>query len=102
MSVRRILLSRLDRVGDLILSTPAIATLRRAFPDAHVTIACSAYNAVVVQHSPDVDAVATLPAGLTPHRFGTEFRGADLAIAVTGIAGPGSRFTSGIKSDAAT
>ena len=29
-AVRRILLSRLDRVGYLILSTPAIATIRRA------------------------------------------------------------------------
>ena len=68
MSVERILLSRLDRVGDLILSTPTIATVRRAFPEAHVTIACSGYNAVVVEHSPDVDAVACLPLGVAPAR----------------------------------
>jgi ADP-heptose:LPS heptosyltransferase len=78
----RILLSRLDRVGDLILSTPAIATLRHAFPDAHITIACSEYNAVVVEHSPDVDVVATLPSGVDPRRFGAHFRGVDLAIAL--------------------
>jgi ADP-heptose:LPS heptosyltransferase len=82
LNVGRILLSRLDRVGDLILSTPAIATLRRAFPAAHVTIACSEYNAVVVEHSPDVDAVACLPANVSPHRFGAHFRGVDLAIAL--------------------
>jgi ADP-heptose:LPS heptosyltransferase len=51
--------------------------LRRAFPDAHVTIACSGYNAVVVEHSPDVDAVACLPHGVTPHNFGRHFRGVD-------------------------
>jgi ADP-heptose:LPS heptosyltransferase len=82
VSVRRILLSRLDRVGDLILSTPAIATLRRAFPQAHVTIACSSYNAVVVEHSPDVDAVECLPEGVTPRAFGRRFQGVDLAIAL--------------------
>ena len=54
----RILLSRTDRVGDLILSTPAIASIRRRFPHAHITLSCSSYNAVVVEKSPDVDAVA--------------------------------------------
>ena len=82
MTPRTILLSRLDRVGDLILSTPAIATLRRAFPAAHITIACSQYNAVVVENSPDVDEVACLPAFTAPHRFGKRFRGADLAVAL--------------------
>lgn len=82
MSVRRILLSRLDRVGDLILSTPAIATVRRAFPEAHITIACSPYNAVVVENSPDIDEIATLPPDVAPHRFGRDFRGVDLALAL--------------------
>jgi ADP-heptose:LPS heptosyltransferase len=80
--IRRILLSRLDRVGDLILSTPAIATVRRAFPDAHITIACSAYNAVVVNESPDVDAVECLPHNVKPWVFGRFFLGVDLAIAL--------------------
>ena len=53
----RILLSRTDRVGDLILSTPAIASVRRSFPSAHITLACSRYNAVVVDRSPDIDSV---------------------------------------------
>ena len=81
-AVRRILLSRLDRVGDLILSTPAIASLRASFPDAHVAIACSAYNAVVVNRSPDVDAVLPLPPGMTPAEFGATFRDVDLALAL--------------------
>ncbi|HEV8022341.1 MAG TPA: glycosyltransferase family 9 protein [Candidatus Lustribacter sp.] len=82
MTPQRILLSRLDRVGDLILSTPAIATLRRAFPAAHIAIVCSEYNAVVVENSPDVDEVACLPPFEAPHRFGARFRGADLAVAL--------------------
>ncbi len=78
----RILLSRTDRVGDLILSTPAIASVRRSFPDAHITLACSRYNSVVVDRSPDVDELAVLPAQVKPALFGARFRGVDLAIAL--------------------
>jgi ADP-heptose:LPS heptosyltransferase len=78
----RILLSRTDRVGDLILSTPAIASVRRSFPQAHVTLACSRYNSVVVDRSPDVDELAPIPDEVGPDAFGTRFRGVDLAIAL--------------------
>ncbi|HEY0614102.1 MAG TPA: glycosyltransferase family 9 protein [Candidatus Elarobacter sp.] len=78
----RILLSRTDRVGDLILSTPAIASVRRSFPDAHVTLACSRYNAVVVDRSPDVDELVTLDPRERPGAFGARFRGVDLAVAL--------------------
>ena len=82
VAVRRILLSRTDRVGDLILSTPAIATIRRAFPQAHVTIVCSRYNAIVVEGSPDVDAVTRIENGMRPAACGARFAGVDLAIAL--------------------
>jgi ADP-heptose:LPS heptosyltransferase len=78
----KILLSRTDRVGDLILSTPAIASIRRSFPDAHITLACSRYNAVVVERSPDVDELALYPAEVKPSVFGARFRGVDLAVAL--------------------
>ena len=80
----RIVLSRLDRVGDLILSTPAIASVRRSWPGAHVTIVCSRHNAVVVEGNPDVDDRRDRRArGFDAARFGARFRGdADLAIAL--------------------
>lgn len=81
-AVRRILLARTDRVGDLILSTPAIATIRQAYPAAELTIACSDYNAVVVEGSSDVDAVVRLKAGERPEALGGRFRGIDLAVAL--------------------
>ncbi|MGA8532481.1 MAG: glycosyltransferase family 9 protein [Candidatus Tumulicola sp.] len=52
---QRILLSRTDRIGDLILSTPAIATVRASFPDAHVALLVSPYNGVVMERNGDVD-----------------------------------------------
>jgi len=79
----RIILTRLDRVGDLILSTPAIASVRRSWPDAHVTLACSAYNAVVVARNLDVDEVVVVPQDVSPLAFGARYRGrCDLAIAL--------------------
>jgi len=79
----RILLSRTDRVGDLILSTPAIASLRRSFPNAQIRLVCSAYNKVVVERNPDLDSIETLPDGIDPRAFGARFRGeVDIAIAL--------------------
>jgi ADP-heptose:LPS heptosyltransferase len=79
----RIVLSRTDRVGDLILSTPAIATVRRSFPDARITMVCSRHNAVVVERSTDVDEIVRLPPDVKPGVFGRRFaRGVDLAIAL--------------------
>lgn len=79
----RILLSRTDRVGDLVLSTPVIASLRRSFPDAAIALVCSQYNRVVVERNADLDRVETLPEGIDPGRFGARFRGGfDVAIAL--------------------
>lgn len=77
----KIVLTRLDRVGDLVLSTPAIASVRRSWPTAHVTIACSAYNAVVVRRNADLDAVVIADGGSAA--VGRGFRGrCDIAIAL--------------------
>ncbi|MGH7716756.1 MAG: glycosyltransferase family 9 protein [Vulcanimicrobiaceae bacterium] len=79
----RILLSRTDRVGDLILSTPAIASMRRSFPDAGITLVCSDYNRVVVENNHDIDHLETLPKNVEPAAFGRTFRGQfDVAIAL--------------------
>jgi ADP-heptose:LPS heptosyltransferase len=79
----KIVLSRLDRVGDLILSTPAISAVRRSWPGAHVTIVCSRHNAVVMQGNPDVDRIVVASPGERPGELGKRFRGAcDLAIAL--------------------
>ncbi|HEY8297852.1 MAG TPA: glycosyltransferase family 9 protein [Candidatus Baltobacteraceae bacterium] len=78
----RILLSRTDRLGDLILSTPAIATVRASFPAAHITMVCSPYNRAVMERNSDVDEIADFD-GETPEAFGRQYRGAtDIAIAL--------------------
>jgi ADP-heptose:LPS heptosyltransferase len=77
-----ILLSRTDRIGDLVLSTPAIATVRASFPQARITMVTSAYNRVVVERNTDVDDLVDLPDDVSPRAFGARYRGCDLAIAL--------------------
>ncbi|GAC1411201.1 MAG: lipopolysaccharide heptosyltransferase II [Candidatus Velthaea sp.] len=77
-----IVLSRTDRLGDLILSTPAIATIRRSFPQAHITMLCSRYNSVVVERSTDVDTVVAVPSEVKPAAFAKRLGEVDIAIAL--------------------
>lgn len=78
----RILLSRTDRIGDLILSTPAIASVRASFPEAHVTMVTSTYNRIVMERNDDIDELVDLPPDAKPAAFGSAYRGYDLAIAL--------------------
>ena len=57
----RIMLIRTDRVGDLVLSTPAIASFRRSWPKAKITAVVTAYTEPVLRHNPDVDEIVLLP-----------------------------------------
>ncbi|TAM87364.1 lipopolysaccharide heptosyltransferase family protein [bacterium] len=83
----KLLLVRTDRIGDLILSTPAIASFRRSFPDARIDALCSPYNAVVLEGNPDVDCVLTLPRDERKRRvFTRSLAGAyDMAVALAPI-----------------
>jgi ADP-heptose:LPS heptosyltransferase len=78
----KILLSRTDRIGDLILSTPAIATVRASFPAAHVAMVTSPHNRIVMERNSDVDELLVLPREVRPEAFGASRRGYDVAIAL--------------------
>ena len=53
-----VLLIQLKRIGDLILTTPAIAALREKFPDASISLVVSA---AVNNSSYIADGVGVLP-----------------------------------------
>lgn len=57
----KILLIRTDRVGDLVLSTPAIASFRRSWPQARITAVVTGYTEPVLRHNPHVDEIVLLP-----------------------------------------
>jgi ADP-heptose:LPS heptosyltransferase len=52
LGVRRVLILRLDRIGDLIMSLPALAELRAALPEAHLTLAVGSWCASLARRAP--------------------------------------------------
>jgi heptosyltransferase-2 len=55
--VRSILFLRYDRIGDMVLSTAALKALRRAYPQAKITILASQRNHEILKHNPHVDEI---------------------------------------------
>jgi ADP-heptose:LPS heptosyltransferase len=53
----RILVIRRDNIGDLACTTPLLRALRRQLPDAHLAALVTRYNAPVLAHNADLDAV---------------------------------------------
>ena len=78
----KIVLVRLDRIGDLLVSTPAIATIRRSFPQADITLVCSPRNQVAVEGNPDLTTRIVVGTRQEFYRTAWRLRGADLAIAL--------------------
>jgi heptosyltransferase-2 len=50
--IREVLVLRLDRIGDVIMSLPALFELRRALPAARIRIAVGRWSEPVVRHAP--------------------------------------------------
>lgn len=61
-SARRILCVRLDNMGDVLMTTPAIRALKAGHKDRHVTLLASPAGEAVARMVPDVDAVITFDA----------------------------------------
>lgn len=47
--VRRILILKLDHIGDMLIAAPALMLIRNSFPDADVTLICAPWNAGLVR-----------------------------------------------------
>jgi len=54
--VRRVLAVRLDNLGDLLMTTPALAALRESLPQAHITLLSTPSVAAAAHCLPMVDA----------------------------------------------
>src|SRR4029077_17738292 len=59
-----ILLIQLKRIGDLVLTTPAIEAIRQTFPDAKITIAVSRECAALVPAISGVERTLVMRRGL--------------------------------------
>ena len=58
----RILVVALRRLGDVLLTTPLIRSLRRAWPDATIDVLVFADTAGILAGNPDIDRVIAMPA----------------------------------------
>lgn len=56
-SFGRILITRTDRLGDLVLSTPVFEALRRCFPGAHLACLTLLENRAVVEGNPHLNEI---------------------------------------------
>ena len=53
----RVLLLRLERIGDLLMALPAIGDLRAALPEAEIDLAVGSWNAEIAGHIRGIDRV---------------------------------------------
>ncbi len=55
--IRRIVVIRLDHIGDVILSIPAIANLRAHFPRAHICMIVNSSSKLIASYIPHLDEI---------------------------------------------
>src|SRR3954462_2827552 len=61
-AARNVLAIRLDNLGDVLVTTPAIHAVRQSLPDASITLLASPIGAQAGQLNPDIDAVVVYQA----------------------------------------
>ncbi len=77
---KRILVARPDRLGDVILSTPVLSALRRAYPEAKLSFLIQKPFFPLFQGMSECDEL--LDAGLEPKALRQELRARDFDVAV--------------------
>jgi heptosyltransferase III len=59
--MKRVLLSRTDAIGDLILTLPIARSIKEAYPDCHITMLVSEYTEPLLEGEECIDGVMTIP-----------------------------------------
>jgi ADP-heptose:LPS heptosyltransferase len=55
--IKRIIISRTDKIGDLVLSIPSFFMVRKMYPNAEITVLVRKYNYEIVKNLPYIDRV---------------------------------------------
>ncbi|MBW1613727.1 MAG: glycosyltransferase family 9 protein [Deltaproteobacteria bacterium] len=53
--IKKILFIRIDRIGDIVLSTPALKAVKEAYPHSKITVLASPSNSPLVFNNPNID-----------------------------------------------
>ena len=62
--IKKILLIRFSCIGDVLLTTPVVATVRKRFPKAHITYLTEKAASETLKHNPDIDRVLIFEKGI--------------------------------------
>lgn len=57
LNLKKILVTRTDRIGDMVLSTPVFSEIKKAFPEAEVTALCQPVTAPILRGNPNIDEI---------------------------------------------
>jgi heptosyltransferase-3 len=88
MDLKNILLIRTDRIGDVVLTTPAISLLHGTYPNADLFFLTREYTAPLLKHHPYIKEVITYDPegkhrGLKGHlRFAEELKKREIELAI--------------------
>jgi len=75
-TINSVLLIRLDHLGDVLLTTPAIKSLKRQFPQARITMVVKEWSFEVVRNNPHIDKIVIFnPFWTIPKREETNIAG---------------------------
>jgi predicted lipopolysaccharide heptosyltransferase III len=56
-NIKKILIVKLDHIGDLLLVTPVITNLRRHYPHAHIAMLVGSWSKQVIECNPHIDEI---------------------------------------------
>ncbi len=57
---KRVLVIRLDHIGDMVMTTPVFANLKREFPEAEICVLCRKLTQPIISDNKDVDRVIAI------------------------------------------
>ncbi len=73
-SLNRILIVRIGAIGDVLMATPLISALRRAFPHSRIGFLTSHYASSLLRHNKEIDALYALKYRKLPYWISMEKR----------------------------
>ena len=61
--LKRIVVIKPCCMGDVLMSTPVLAALRRSLPDAHIAYAVGQWSLPAIEHNPRINSLIDSPVG---------------------------------------
>jgi heptosyltransferase-1 len=68
-AIKKVILVRLRRIGDVVMTTPAITALRKSLPSVHISYVIETPYRELIEGNPHVDQTIVIPRPLGTKRF---------------------------------